>query len=82
MKHIASHRIHLIKEQQEINCPENSNILKATLAAGINHFHACGGQAKCSTCRVSIMEGIENCIPRNEAEQQMANKLNFPPEIR
>ena len=82
MKSIASHKIHLFKEQQEINCPENSNILKATLAAGINHTHACGGQAKCSTCRVSIMEGTENCNPRNEAEQKMADKLNFPSEIR
>jgi len=82
MKGITSHKIHLFKEQQEINCPENSSILKATLAAGINHTHACGGQAKCSTCRVSIMEGTENCNPRNEAEQKMADKLNFPTEIR
>ena len=82
MNSIASHKIHLFKEKQEIICPENRNILKATLAAGINHTHACGGQAKCSTCRVSIMEGIENCNPRNEAEQKMANKLNFPAEVR
>ena len=82
MKSIASHMIHLFKEQQEINCPENTNILKATLAAGINHTHTCGGRAKCSTCRVSIMEGIENCNPRNEAEQKMTDKLNFPAEIR
>ena len=82
MKSTASHKIHLFKEQQEINCLENSNILNATLAAGINHTHACGGQAKCSTCRVSIMEGIENCNPRNEAEQKMTDKLNFPAEVR
>ena len=28
------------------------------------------------------MEGIENCNPRNKAEQKMADKLNFPAEIR
>ena len=28
------------------------------------------------------MEGIENCNPRNDAEQQIADKLSFPPEIR
>lgn len=83
MKSIApSYKIHLFKEKQEINCPANSNILNATLAAGINHTHACGGNAECSTCKISIIEGIENCNPRNEAEQKMTEKLNFPPEVR
>lgn len=76
------HKIYLFKEEQEISCPDNSTILSATLAAQINHTHACGGQGKCSTCRVSIMDGIENCFPRNEAEKRMAATLNFPEEIR
>ena len=82
MNSLESHKIHLFKENQEIDCPDTSTILKATLAAGINHTHACGGQAKCSTCRVSIMEGIEKCNPRNEAEQKMADRLNLPADIR
>ena len=82
MKNIGLHKIHLFKEQREIDCSEDSTILKATLAAGINHTHVCGGRAKCSTCRVSIMEGIENCNPRNYAEQLIADKLNFPEIIR
>jgi adenylate cyclase len=82
MKRTVLHSIHLFKDQREIDCPENSTILNATLAAHINHVHACGGQAKCSTCRVSIMAGIENCNPRNEAEQKMADRLNFPADIR
>lgn len=82
MKSNDAYRIHLFKEQQDIYCPSNSNILSATLAAGFNHTHACGGRAKCSTCRVSILEGIENCIPRNKAEQKITDRLNFPGEIR
>lgn len=82
MKGSLSHKIHLFKENREIDCPDDSSILKATLAANINHTHACGGKAKCSTCRVSIMEGLENCNPRNDAEQFIADKLNFPTEIR
>ena len=82
MESKRSHKIYLFKEKLEINCSENSTILESTLAAHINHAHACGGQAKCTTCKVSIVEGIENCNPRNTAEQQMADRLNFPPEIR
>jgi len=82
MKRMESYKIHLFKEQKEISCQENNSLLEATLAAHLNHAHACGGQAKCSTCRVSVVKGIENCIPRNVAEQKMAKKLNFPSEIR
>lgn len=77
-----SSTIHLFKEEQKVDCPTDSTILEATLAAKINHTHACGGQGKCSTCRVSIMHGIENCYPRNEAEQLIAATLNFPEQIR
>jgi adenylate cyclase len=76
------HKIHIFKEQKRINCPEHSTILEATLEANINHTHTCGGRAKCSTCRVSILKGIENCNSRNDAEQQIADKLNFPKDIR
>lgn len=76
------YKIHLFKEKRDVDCAEDSTILEATLAAEINHTHACGGQGKCSTCRVSIVEGLSNCNTRNEAEQQIANKLNFPEEIR
>lgn len=75
-------KIHLFKEKQEIDCLEGSTILEATLAANISHTHACGGEGKCSTCRVSIINGIEKCYPRNQAEQLIADTLNFPEEIR
>jgi adenylate cyclase len=77
-----SHKIHLFKEDKDIACGDDNTILEATLAAGINHTHACGGQGKCSTCRVSIVDGLENCNARNEAEQMIADKMNFPEEIR
>lgn len=82
MKKDDVHKIRLFREQKEIDCPENSTILMATLSARINHAHACGGRAKCSTCRVSVLEGLDNCTPRNKAEEKMAKKLNFPPDIR
>ena len=82
MGHPKLHKIHLFKEQREISCPENSSILEATLAAQINHIHACGGKGICSTCRVSIKKGLENCNSRNKVEQKIADKFHFPSEIR
>ena len=76
------HKIRLFNEQRDIDCLRGGTILEAALAAKIDHTHACGGQGKCSTCRVSVMEGIDNCTPRSEAEKEIADKLNFPAEIR
>ena len=61
--------------------PENT-ILEATLKANINHMHVCGGNARCSTCRVYILEGLGNCQPRNQKERQLGEKLRFPQNIR
>src|SRR5271157_990671 len=47
----------------------SETILEAVLRADIPHAHACGGRAKCSTCRIAILGGLENCSPRTETEQ-------------
>lgn len=60
----------------------DETILEASLRAGLPHAHACGGVARCSTCRVVVVKGLEFCGPRNEAESVMAEKLHFSPEIR
>ena len=76
------HKIHLFKTNQVIDCTDDESILEATLAAGIEHTNACGGQGKCSTCRVSIIRGIDHCSDRTEAEKTIANQLKLPKEIR
>ena len=75
-------QITLTQDQKKVDCPANSTVLQATLAAKINHTHACGGVGKCSTCRIGVIEGIEHCQPRNKAEQKIASKLHFPDQIR
>lgn len=60
----------------------SETILEAVLRADIPHAHACGGRAKCSTCRIVILEGLENCSPRTETEQAMASRLGFALEVR
>ncbi|MBT5874123.1 MAG: (2Fe-2S)-binding protein [Candidatus Latescibacteria bacterium] len=59
-----------------------TSILEASLEAGIPHTHLCGGKSRCSTCRVLIIEGIENCSPRNGREQEIADGLHYPPSLR
>jgi adenylate cyclase len=69
-------------DNQTIDVSPGSTILKATLKAKINHTHVCGGDSRCSTCRVHVVDGLSNCWPRNEKEKQLAEKLGFPENIR
>jgi adenylate cyclase len=69
-------------DNKTISASPDSTILEATLKAKINHIHVCGGNARCTTCRVYIMDGLSNCRPRNEKEKQLAEKLGFSQNIR
>lgn len=57
-------------------------ILEASHANEIPHMFECGGTARCSTCRVMIIDGLENCLPRTSLEEKMAARKGFYPEIR
>jgi class 3 adenylate cyclase/hemoglobin-like flavoprotein len=57
-------------------------MLAASLAAGIPHTHECGGNARCSTCRVFVVEGARNLSPRESQELKLAKRLGFQDDIR
>ncbi|MEM7184139.1 MAG: adenylate/guanylate cyclase domain-containing protein [Spirochaetota bacterium] len=67
---------------KEINGKSLQTILENSLEGGVDHIFECGGNARCSTCRVYIIEGLENCTPRTPAEQELAKKKGFEPHIR
>jgi class 3 adenylate cyclase/hemoglobin-like flavoprotein len=57
-------------------------ILDISLQNQIPHTRGCGGLAKCSTCRVLIVDGLNNCLPRNALEAEMAKRKGFPQDVR
>ena len=74
--------IHYLPDEKEIDAIEGETILLAALRAGIAHAHLCGGSARCSTCRVIIVGGLEHCAPRNAEEQSIAETLRLDPKVR
>ncbi|MFT5167686.1 MAG: adenylate cyclase [Saprospiraceae bacterium] len=75
-------KIKILPDHKTIDIQNEQTILDASLAASIAHAHVCGGSAKCSSCRVIVLEGIENCCPRNEDELDLAHKLGFTKDVR
>jgi adenylate cyclase len=75
-------RISYLPDARDVEASPVETILKAALRAGINLTHACGSNARCSTCRVAILKGLDNCTPRTEAELAIADHLALKPMIR
>lgn len=75
-------RIRYLPDAKDVSIGPAETILQASLRAGIPHAHACGGNARCSTCRVLILKDLERCAPRNEKEGALAGRLRFTPDIR
>jgi adenylate cyclase len=74
--------IHYLPDEVEIQTGLDKTILETSLEAGISHTHVCGGYARCSTCRISVLDGLEYCLPRNDNERALAERLHFPPMVR
>ena len=65
-----------------VQIAEDQPILQASLAAGIPHYHACGGNARCSTCRILIEAGKEHLSEPSEKEMELRKRIPFPPGMR
>ena len=60
----------------------DKTILEISLEHGIPHMHICGGNARCSTCRVLVMDNPENLSNPGENEIKLAELKGFEKNIR
>lgn len=60
------HRIELEGIDADVTAAEGRRLVLAIEDAGIDILHRCGGNARCATCRVEILEG--EASPITEAE--------------
>ncbi|MEP4077750.1 adenylate/guanylate cyclase domain-containing protein [Haloferula sp.] len=68
--------------EKNVEAAPLQTVYQVAMSNGIAHIAECGGKAKCTTCRVMILEGLENCLPRNTPEREMAQLKGFAPEVR
>ncbi|HTE30332.1 MAG TPA: adenylate/guanylate cyclase domain-containing protein [Chryseolinea sp.] len=68
--------------EKTIDIKPRQSILNASLSAGIPHFHACGGRAKCSTCRVLVLEGDQYLNKPNARETKLKSITGLPDAVR
>jgi adenylate cyclase len=74
--------IRILPDDILVEAEAGETLLEAALRAGIVHAYACGGHARCSTCRVEVSDGVDDCAPRTDAEQILADRLGFDRSLR
>jgi adenylate cyclase len=74
--------IRFLPDDVEVEAQIGETLLAASLRAGIPHSHSCGGHARCSTCRVEIQMGTDNCESPTSGERLIAESLRFDPALR
>jgi ferredoxin len=66
----------------EFEVPAGKRLVKALVEeAGTDQLHACGGVARCTTCRVEILSGSVNQMTVAERDVRNARGISNP-EIR
>ncbi|MEZ5040680.1 MAG: adenylate/guanylate cyclase domain-containing protein [Saprospiraceae bacterium] len=76
-------KIHYAGINQEVTIEEDyCSILDASIENKIPHLHECGGNGKCSTCRIRIIEGAHNLSAKTQAEEDMVRSRKWDPTIR
>jgi len=75
-------KINLLPDNQVLTAEVGDHILDITLENNVSHAHACGGEGKCTTCRVLVLDGIEHCSEPTEKEQAIKEKIHSTEEFR
>jgi len=67
--------------EQTIDAPEGKKLVLTIEDAGIDILHRCGGNARCTTCRVELLEGDPG--PMGELERnRLAMEAELPENVR
>jgi class 3 adenylate cyclase/nitrite reductase/ring-hydroxylating ferredoxin subunit len=75
-------KVKSLPDNVDFEVSADETLLAAALRSGVPVAHACGGRAKCSTCRIWVLDGLADCPPRTEAEGLLADQLGLSDEVR
>ncbi len=68
--------------QRTIDVPRGWTVLEASRSFGIPHLSLCGGNARCSTCRIRVVAGSAHCPPPSPEERRTLERIRAPADVR
>jgi len=67
---------------QTVSIPRGWSVLEASRSFHLPHASMCGGRARCSTCRVRVTAGRDNCPPPAKDENDTLVRISAPADVR
>ncbi len=65
-----------------VRVPRGWSVLEASRSFHIPHASMCGGRARCSTCRVRVTAGEDDCPSAEAQERATLDRIGAPPDMR
>jgi adenylate cyclase len=65
-----------------VTVPRGWSVLEASRAFGLPHASACGGRARCSTCRVRVVEGPDALVAPDAEEAATLARIGAAEDVR
>src|SRR5215208_5391889 len=56
------------QNERTVDVPENQRLVLAIESQGVKIGHRCGGNARCTTCRVEVLDGEPDTMTKAEYE--------------
>jgi len=75
-------KIHFLPDEKTVETAPGETILDAAKNAGVEHECICGGNGRCTTCRIMVVEGLHDCGKRTADEEKVLGPLDLDPSIR
>ena len=82
LEHSRSSLVSISYPGRSVRIPRGWTVLEASRAFHIPHASMCGGRARCSTCRVRLLEGAEACPPAKANEIATLKRIGASSDIR
>lgn len=67
---------------ERVKAPCGMSILEVSRMAGRPHMSVCGGRARCTTCRVLVVDGLADLPPPGTDEARALERINAPKGLR
>ncbi|MGB7263626.1 MAG: adenylate/guanylate cyclase domain-containing protein [Albidovulum sp.] len=65
-----------------VRSPKGLSVLAISRINRIPHASVCGGRARCSTCRIRVIDGLDHLPPVSATELKVLKRIGAPPNVR
>jgi len=65
-----------------VSAPVGPTLLEISRMNKVQHTSLCGGRARCTTCRVRVVNGLESLDPPAQLEADSLRSINAPDDVR